>query len=189
MSLQIFIEEDRAHQVFRDKEGVNFRRRWNAAMGEFAVAHNSTEGTALGTSGAASCIIIIVHKERGWGALGHFLGHNDTNLVLAGIKKMVERLEGPPIREVVFAAGRGAVQQVSYEACIMGDVRGLYSGAYVTWQKASQENLILGACCYLPHAEQIGFFVHLPGHFGAPGSEDFLDKNSISLDAYPLRAE
>jgi len=104
-------------------------------MGGFAIASNPTEATALATSGAGGCQIIIVHKGPGRGALGHYAGHNDAHWIVRGVSQMIRVLGGHPVADVVFAAGDigvGATQQ-KYQQTILDWVRVQCPGARVSW--------------------------------------------------------
>lgn len=87
MPLQIFKGTQAAHQVYWDGISINGQRRYDVGMGGFAVANNAIQTTALGTSGAGPCQIIIVHKAPGLGALGHYAADPDPLAIVQGVQR------------------------------------------------------------------------------------------------------
>jgi hypothetical protein len=141
-------------------------------MGVYAVANNVSEDTALGTSGAGPCQIIVVHKKKGIGALGHFAGHTNPQKIVQGVTRMIAQLGGGPIEHIVFAAGQtdgSEREQLNYEIGIVGTLR---SRAYrVDWPKAPHRD-VWGYCYYLPLEEKVGLLQHYPGVFPGEGSPE-----------------
>jgi hypothetical protein len=151
-------------------------------MGGFAIASNPTEATALATSGAGGCQIIIVHKGPGRGALGHYAGHNDAHWIVRGVSQMIRVLGGHPVADVVFAAGDigvGATQQ-KYQQTILDWVRVQCPGARVSWPAGGP----WGAAYYLPLTEEIALFESQPDGGGWDGGGDLDAQSGIRIHDY-----
>ena len=168
MALTVYNED--AHQVaaqgvYNRAISLNAYRVGNADMGGFHAA-NSVQHTAIGTSGAGPCQIIVVHKNAGVGALGHYAGTADPMLILAGLEKMVQRLGGGPIDTVVYAAATGVGdtkrQQKVYEIKIFGGTHLRFPGATVLWPSQDAANN-WGSAVYLPLTAELALFHSMPG--------------------------
>lgn len=172
MAITLFNEDDheaQANGVFWRGQYLNAYRIGSANMGGFFVA-NSNQHTALGTAGAGPCQIIVVHKQPGVGALGHYAGTNDPSLILRGVERMVAQLGGPPIDSVLFAAGSdvggGSIWgQKRYELTIYGGTLRRYPGATVLWPP-QDKSWNWGSCVYLPLTGEVALFHLLPGLSG-----------------------
>ena len=178
MPLQIQVNNQHAQQVYQAGISLNGRYRYDVGMGGYAVAHNLAHATALGTSGALTCLIIVVHKAPGHGALGHYAAHPDPGMIVQGVQDMVMRLGGPPIDRVVLAAGLiggGRSEQLKYEIGVVGGVRALFPDVRVVWPAAPVHDL-WGACYYLPLAEVVGLTNQYYGGFTGTGNpQDGID--------------
>jgi hypothetical protein len=133
-------------------------------MGGYAVVDSPNEVVMVGTSGALTCMIIVVHKARGHGALGHYGGHQNADKVIQGLFDMVQRLGGGPIEAVVFAAGlvgSTAREQAKYEHDILSRARQVCPGAQVSWAKEA----VYDAAYYSPHDEEVGLLKRPLGTF------------------------
>jgi hypothetical protein len=169
MPLQIYCDEPPgagflAYDTLNQTDAVNRLRKYWITMGGFAVANNLNDDTALATSGAGPCQIIIVHKGRGRGALGHYAGHDDAHWIVRGVSQMIRGLGGHPVADVVFAAGEigAAAAQQKYKDIILDWVRILCPGAQVHWPAGPSTGGHWGAAYYLPLAEEIGLFESQP---------------------------
>ena len=188
MPLEVFLDvppgnNPLAHSVYYEASSIDFDRRFWVGPGGFAIANNPNDDTALGTSGAGPCQIIIVHKGRGRGALGHYFAHPNPNQIVRGVCQMVGLLGVGPIVAVVFAAGEVGVgnTQQEYQLTIVGRVRALCPGARVEWPTGPRNGAgHWGAGYYLPFAEEIGLFESQPGGFEGAGGI----ANGISLHNY-----
>jgi hypothetical protein len=181
MPLQVFSGGQQALNVYFTGIGLNAYRRYDVGMGGFAAANNPNTATALGTSGAGPCQIIVVHKAAGLGALGHYPGDDRPDQIVQGVQSMVQQLGGPPIARIVFAAGQigNAHEQFLYEVGVVGRVRALGTGARVVWPRVPI-NDVWGACYYLPLSEQIGLLMDSPGGFVGSGNA----ANGITVHNY-----
>ena len=181
MPLQIFKGNAAAHQVYWTGVAQNPYRRYDAGMGAFAVANNLVATTALGTSGALPCQIIVVHKSPGRGALGHYAASPNPADIVQGVQDMIQRLGGLPVANVVFAAGLIGNQrpQLNYEIGVVATVKSLCPGASVVWP-AAPANDVWSACYYLPLQEEVGLLTDSPGGFVGSGSM----ANGISVHVY-----
>lgn len=176
MPLDVIFNEDDpspAQRVYWDGVFLNGCRRYDVDVYSYAVADNPNEETALGTSGAGPCQIVIVHKARGQGALGHYGGHPDPYKIVEGVQAMVNQLGGGPIQAVVLAAGLVAdgEKQRDYESTIISTVRNSYPEARVLWPTPPQHD-VWGAAYYLPLAERVGLLDMSPGGFVGFGDEE-----------------
>jgi hypothetical protein len=178
MALQIFLANNAkklAKEVHRQGTVVLGGRRQDVSMNRFAVAMNTGEATALGTSGAGPCQIIVVHKAKGQGALGHYGGTPDPKDIVKGVEAMVAQLRGLPIEAIVLAAGQVAMgqNQQSYKETILATLGGGWGrGAVVSWHDPPSGE-VYDACYYLPLAEQVALFEDGPGGFvGVEEEED-----------------
>lgn len=171
MPLAIFSGNAAALQVYLGGIAINGVRRYDAGMGGFAVANNVAQTTALGTSGALPCMIIVVHKAAGHGALGHYAAHPNPQMIVQGVADMVFQLNGGPISDVVFAAGMigGFGEQFNYELQIAAGVRAICPGARVLWPRPPQDD-VWSCAYYLPLQEQAGFMQDPPGGFVGTGN-------------------
>jgi hypothetical protein len=171
MPLAIFAGNNAALQVYWQGVSINGIRRYDAGMGGFAVAHNLAQTTALGTSGALPCMIIVVHKGLGYGALGHYAAHPNPQMIVQGVQDMVNQLGGGPVTDVVFGAGMigGFGEQLNYELQISVGVRAICPGARVLWPRPPQDD-VWSAAYYLPLQEQVGFMQDSPGGFVGTGN-------------------
>jgi hypothetical protein len=189
MPLQIYSDEgtfaSAAPSVVVETSQVDVRRRYWILMGGFGVANSLQEDTALATSGAASCQIIIVHKGPGHGALGHYAALEDPQWIVRGVSQMTKALGGPPIADVVFAAGEiGAGDtQEQYRNTILRWVRTLCPGALVHWPTAAADKHF-GVAYYLPLAEEIALFKDQPIGGGWDGSGDLYPGFGITIHNY-----
>src|SRR5262249_48152708 len=86
MPLQIFLDKPPAKQVYQTGIRLLGRYRYEVGMRKFAVANDPVNPTALGTSGAPPCQIIVVHKAPGHGALGHYAAYPDPLEIVGGVK-------------------------------------------------------------------------------------------------------
>jgi len=170
MPLQVHVGNHLAVNVYNQGIGINGYRRYDADMGAFAVAQNFAQTTALGTSGAGPCQIIVVHKAAGHGALGHYAAHPDPLMIVQGVQDMILQLGGLPVANVVFAAGLVGNQrpQLNYEITIVARVRAMCPGARVVWP-AAPPNDVWSACYYLPLQEEVGLLQDPPGGFVGMG--------------------
>ncbi len=84
MALVIYKGDTAAHQVFTQGVNLRPRRRYEVQMGNLALANNAAVTTALGTGGAGTCQVIVVHKAAGLGALGHYRAHPDPAMIGSG---------------------------------------------------------------------------------------------------------
>lgn len=165
MALVISKGDNAAHQVFLKGIDQNGIRRREVGMGGFARAKNTTATTALGTYGAGPCQIIVVHKEPGLGALGHYPGDARTEKVVKGIDDMIQALGGLPVANVVLAAGsvgETKEEQAAYEKAILVAVRSMCGEATVDWPEPPKGD-VWGACYYLPKEEKVGLLTNAPG--------------------------
>ena len=136
MALVISKGDNAAHQVFLKGIDQNGIRRREVGMGGFARAKNTTATTALGTYGAGPCQIIVVHKEPGLGALGHYSGHQDPKKIIRGIDDMIQAVGGHPVANVVLAAGsvgETKEEQADYKKAILEGVSSMCGEATVDW--------------------------------------------------------
>lgn len=182
MPLQVFKGNHAAALVYAQGVSQNPYRRYDAGMGGFAVAQNFAATTALGTSGALPCQIIVVHKAAGHGALGHYAAHNDPGMIVQGVVvDMVQQLGGPPKANIVLAAGLIGNQreQLNYEIAIVARLRGMYPGVSVVWPAAPVDD-VWGSCYYLPLQEQVGLLIDSPGGFVGSGDA----ANGITVHPY-----
>ena len=180
MPLHILREEAKAEQVRQTGLKLNTQFRYGVGMYYFAVARNLVEPTALGTSSAGPCQIIVVHKAPGHGALGHFGGHPDPLVIAQAVQVMVQKLGGGPISDVVLAAGMVGSDdtQQNYETTILNSVRALYPDARVIWPEAPSGDDVWEACYYLPLAEKVGLLTESSGTFIGQG------ENGIAVHKY-----
>jgi hypothetical protein len=181
MPFQVFRGGNAAALVYGRGIGLNGQRRYDVGMGGFAVANNVNNATALGTSGAGPCQIIVVHKAAGHGALGHYAADPDPTKIVQGVNDMVQQLGGGPIAGVVFGAGQvgDGRAQLNYELVIVAQVRSMCQGASVIWPTAPVDD-VWGCCYYLPLAEEIGFLDMSPGGFAGMGNAT----NGITIHSY-----
>ena len=181
MPLTIYTGNTAAHQVFTQGVGLRPRRRYEVQMGNFAVANNAVTTTALGTGGAGTCQIIVVHKAAGLGALGHYAGTSDPDEIAQGVLDMVQALGGPPVANVVLAAGESgnSQQQLNYQNGVLARVRTVCPGASVVWPQPPQDD-VWGACYYLPLEELVGLRLDSPGDYGNAGHIN----EGISIHSY-----
>jgi len=193
MSLQVFcssIQNDDGWaggiQVYGAAGAMKFGRKHSLGMGLFAVADNTAEPTSLGTNGAGPCQIIVVHKAKGHGALGHYAGNLHAEQIIKGVRDMVERLGGGPIDTVVLAAGEHAINgklQQEYKQGVLAGVRSVCQGAIVLWpdHPNSRNGSAYGVCYYLPLAEQVALFgSYWGGKYAGEGEPD----HGITLHGY-----
>ena len=159
-----------ATQVYRSGRDVNKSCRYKIDMGGFVAVRNTQKDTAIGTEGAGTCHIIVVHKARGCGALGHYPGTLETKLLVAGVQQMVRSLGGGQVEEVVFAAGMGGDDktQTKNESELKEKLSALYPSASVVWEKSPGE-FEFGCCYYLPLREQLALLDEEPGNFEGSG--------------------
>lgn len=176
MPLQVYVDEPPgnnplAHSVYVEASSLDSKRHRWVGYGGFGVAQNLNDETALGTSGAGPCQIIIVHKALGRGALGHYPAHNDPAEIVRGVQQMIAQLGHGPVAAVVFAAGEigEGITQRAYEITIIGRVRALCPGAQIQWPRGPRAGGAWGAGYYLPLTEEIGLFRDQPGKFGGAG--------------------
>jgi len=189
MPLQIYVDDPPgagflAHSVLNEASSLNgYRQRW-IGPGGFATVNNPNADTALSTSGAETCQIIIVHKRRGLGALGHYFALNKPHQIVRGVTQMIAGLGGQPVAAVVFAAGEIGVPatQQEYKLTIVGRVRALCPGASVDWPAAPSTGGHWGAAYYLPLAEEIALFESQPKGGGFEGMGD--GPNGFTLHNY-----
>jgi hypothetical protein len=171
-----------ACDVLSRTSSVDYYRKYWVLMGGFAMANNPAQDTALATSGAAGCQIIIVHKGPGRGALGHYAGHDDPHWIVRGVSQMIRALGGHPIAEVVFAAGvigEDAVQQ-KYQDTILDWVRIVCPGAQVRWPAGGP----WGAAYYLPRTEEIALFESQLDGGGWDGGGDLDAQSGVTIYDY-----
>jgi len=177
MPLTVYNEDDhpaQARSVYDRAMNINRFRRGEVFMYGFYFA-NSTQPTALATTGAAGCQIIIVHKRQGVGALGHYAGTPNALEILVGLEKMVAKLGGGAIDTVVYSAGTGAgtggaAGQKAYEFTLIGGARLRCPGVRVLWP-AQTANNNFGSAVYLPLTSEAALFHSMPEP-GFMGSAD-----------------
>ena len=170
MPLQVVKGDPAAAQMYWTGIGLKGCFRYDVDMGGFAVAHN-TQTTALGTSGAGSCQIILVHKAPGHGALGHYAGDARPDRIVAGVQRMIQHLGGLPVAHVLFAAGMTGNQrqeQLNYEIGIVSRVKEICPRARITWPTTPQGD-VWGCCYYLPLEERVGLRIDSVGGFTGSG--------------------
>jgi hypothetical protein len=175
MALVISKGDNAALQVFFKGMDQNGIRRYELGMGGFARAKNATATTALGTCGAGPCQIIVVHKEPGLGALGHYPGDARTEKVVKGIDDMIQAVGGLPVANVVLAAGsvgETKEERADYKKAILEGVSGLCGNATVDWPDPPKDD-VWGACYYLPKEEKVGLLMNAPGNFVGTGNSEF----------------
>lgn len=180
MPLQLFLGKAQAKQVYQTGIRLIGQYRYDVGMGRFAVANDPVNPTALGTSGALPCQIIVVHKAPGHGALGHYAAHSDPLMIVRGVQRMVQQLGEGPISDVVLAAGMigGDQVQQAYENAVCDGVRAACPGARVVWPAVPPDD-VWGACYYLPLVEQVGLLADSPGTFVGEG-----DEHGIAVQQY-----
>lgn len=167
MPLNVFINDKAAHKVFSKTRDINGVYIGDVGMGGYYTVNNTQKPTALGTCGAGPCQIIVVHKSKGLGALGHYGGDDRPEKVVEGVRKMVARLGGFPVEAIVLAAGvvgEGNAQE-AYESGLIEGIRALYPQVQVSWPKGGE----WGAAYYLPLAEELGLLEDSPGDFTGTG--------------------
>jgi len=141
----------------------------DAGMGGFWTSQNAGHGTALVTSGAGPCLIMVVHRANGTGALGHYAAHPDAAIILQGLQAMLLALPPGPVDTILFAAGvvgsgggaQFAHNQLMYEMQVVAGAKGMAPGAKVIWP-AQDNRDNWSAAMYLPHAGQIALFQNFP---------------------------
>lgn len=175
MALVISAGGNAALQVYLKGTDQNGIRRYEIGAGGFARAKNTTATTALGTCGAGPCQIIVVHKEPGLGALGHYPGEAKPEKIVKGIDDMVQALGGFPVENIVLAAGsvgESKEEQAAYQKAILEGVRSMCGNATVDWPDPPKGD-VWGACYYLPKEEKLGLLMNAPGNFAGTGNSEF----------------
>jgi hypothetical protein len=92
MPLAVVNEEEHANNVdkiFWQGFNLGFSYIADAWMGGFWTSQNPAHATALVTSGAGSCLIIVVHCRNGRGALGHYAADQRPAMILQGLQMML----------------------------------------------------------------------------------------------------
>jgi hypothetical protein len=186
MTLQVILankDKKLAKAVYTQGTHMASVRRQDVSMNRFAVAKNTGEATALGTSGAGPCQIIVVHKAKGKGALGHYGGTPDPKDIIKGVGAMIAQLDGLPIEAIVLAAGQVAAEQnqQNYKGTILKTLgEGWGRGADVSWYDPPS-GYVYDACYYLPLAEQVALFEKGPGDFIGGGEAEY----GVTYHFYP----
>lgn len=163
----IVLNEDRnaaaANTLFWQGRGLTFPYIGEAGMGGFWTSQNPGHATALATSGAGPCQIIVVHCTNGHGALGHYAAHPNPAMILQGLQDMLNALPGAPVDSILFAAGAVAAQrgQLMYEMQIVAGARQMAPGARVMWPTQDNDDN-WGAAMYLPLTGEVGLFHLFP---------------------------
>jgi hypothetical protein len=127
-------------------------------MGGFWTSQIPATATALVTSGAASCLIIVVHCTNGHGALGHYAAHQDPVMILGGLRQMLETLPNAAVDTILFAAGiiGNNTEQKMYQMRSSG-TREMALGARVMWPKQAPDDP-WGFVMYLPASGEVALF-------------------------------
>jgi hypothetical protein len=189
MPLQIYREggtfANAAPSVVYETSQVVARKKYWLLMGGFAAANDQINETALATSGAGPCQIIVVHKGPGHGALGHYAALDDPHWIVRGVSQMVSALGGSPVANVVFAAGEIGVdeEQKKYRDEILYWVRALCPGAQVSWPRPGADSHY-GAAYYLPLDEEVALFKNQPKGGAWDGTADRDPNSGIRIHNY-----
>jgi hypothetical protein len=162
--LTIFTHPDPgARSVYERAFALKPIRSLNVGMDDFAVVNNTVNDTALLTTGANPCMIIVVHNSRGIGALGHLaqtvkaVGLSNDNYILGKVELMVHELPGQAADTILFAGGEGwEDKQYAFEQRIVAAVAAKYGGTSVSWPH-HELNKGYGCCYYLPLREEVAF--------------------------------
>ncbi|MEO3473881.1 hypothetical protein AAFN86_18580 [Roseomonas sp. CAU 1739] len=160
-------EPEAAGAIFRAGWDLTFRQNGEAGMGGFWVSQRAGLDTVLTTSGAITCVIIVIRTIDGNGALGHYAAEVDPNEVLRGVAVMIQCLDQRPIDAVLFAAGMIGVnpEQSQYQDAIIAGTRQLAPCAPVDWRLELRNGSVPDAAVFLPHTGQVALFDSLPRQF------------------------
>lgn len=160
-------DPETALSIFHRARALTFRQNGDAGMGGFWISEFAGLDTVLTTSGAITCVIIVIRTMDGNGALGHFAADADPNEVVRGVDAMLAMLGRPAIDAVLFAAGLigGGPEQAGYQAAIIDATRLLAPGATVEWRLEIGIGDIVDAAVFLPRTGEVALFDSLPQHF------------------------
>jgi hypothetical protein len=161
--LTIFTHPDRgARLVYEKAFALKPIRSLNVGMDDFAVVKNTVNDTALLTTGANPCMIIVVHNSRGIGALGHLA---QTVKAVGLFQRSVypwksgaygARIAGTSSR-LDFAGGEDwEKDQYAFEQRIGAAVAAKYGGTSVIWPYHELKKGY-GSCYYLPLQEEVAY--------------------------------
>jgi hypothetical protein len=169
MPLTVHFGDGKARWIRQRAVFVKSQCRHDLFPGGFVIARNSKEATALATVGAVTCVIIVMHRAPGIGALAH-VAATDPNVIVSCARTMGQQLV-PPVADVVLSAGQvheDATQQQAYQTAIVSQLRGL--SPRVSWP-APQQDEVWGACYYLPLSEEVAFTTLSVGDIAGTGAE------------------
>jgi hypothetical protein len=169
-------EKELAHSVFKgvrnvatrltsdgDELGVHFH---DVGMNNgFAVANDENKSTALATTGAGPCLIVVMHVAKGHGALAHFSEASAKSLK-GGIEQMRKALYNQRIKNVVFAAGTASLDSKMQEELtryVSGFVSPKLKVNMITGHVVETERVVWvghkwSSCYYLPKEQEVAFF-------------------------------
>jgi hypothetical protein len=153
-------------------------------MDDFAVVNNTVNDTALLTTGANPCMIIVVHNSRGIGALGHLaqtvkaVGLSNDKYILGKVELMVHKLPGQAPDSILFAGAESwEKEQHAFEQRVAAAVAAKYGGTSVSWPY-HEPNKGYGCCYYLPLQEKVAFTNSLPSFKGFGDEGEGFSKHS-----------
>ena len=163
MPLQYFTEThfpDQSLTVVNHISRTNPKHIGDIGMDQYGAVRNPGASTALITTGAGPCQIILVHKGNGVGALGHLGGTTGADTTVPRVRQMVEAVGGGPVDTVLFAAGvvgDDRPDQAAYETAVIAGVQAQYPGTRIVWP-GYQPGQEWGACFYRPLAGEVALF-------------------------------
>ena len=153
-----FFEGNAANQIYA--QGKALQSICFATQETFAVTTNPAIHTALSTSGAGSCIIMVIHKTMGCGALGHCAGISSTLDILRALDLMLQKIGGGQVENIVLAAGAGRpiAAQLAHQQQTVQALHAVYANAHISWPNHPEfdQGAYYDACYYLPVQQRIG---------------------------------
>ena len=175
MPLKIFRGGQKAIELFgfgTAKVPPGFR--CDIGMGGFVVSENDLATTAIGTDGAGPCQIIVVHKTKGCGAIGHYPGDNRPEKVAQGVALMVQKLGGGPIESILLAAGlvgRDQKEQTHYTTNLQAHIASMCKVGTIRLPEPPDltGSSVWDSCYYFPLEEEVALLEDCPGVFYGDG--------------------
>ncbi len=155
-------EELQAKYVFGMKTGRKVR---NVGIGGYCVCTDPDLKIAMGTEGAGTCQIIVVHTLDMTGAIGHYSARLEPNKILAAVDLLVEKLGKAEVETILFAAGLSGSEFMSqdvYADTILHGAEAKYREAQILWPDRDHG---WGACVYVPDQGEAALFDSYPGQF------------------------
>jgi hypothetical protein len=152
-----------ANTIFSQGKKLDAGYIGEAFMGGFWTSQDARYGTALCTTGAGPCQIIIVHCRNSHGALGHYAAHTDPAVILQGLQSMLQALPGASVDAILFAAGViGTVEtQLRHQLQLTVRAQQLRPTARVLWP--SQNDISnYSSAIYLPQIGRAAVFQGFP---------------------------